>query len=572
MKLQIAILLFSFSSIVGQNIRSLNCGEILYNSGIESLNKNKKDSALFFFSKSINYYKQSDDCITIIKPLFKIAQINYDLGFLDKSENISIEILKILELTNRSYKKSDIYNLLGNILKKKKNFNDALNYHTKALTIRKNALKHRNLTLASLNNIALVHQENGNYFKAITFLNRTLKFDSLKTKNPTKYAKYIDNKAYNLFLADSLPSRVLPFYLESLKIREQESDIDGLTTCHLHLAEYFIKNKNNSQALYHLKNSLTFAKKNNDNHYLLIILEKLSDIDPLNSNTYFKDYKKTNNLIVTEERKLKNISAKIEYETEQKEKENLQLKTEKEQQTLQIEKEKNQKWLFGGGFAISILTVFIVGYYYKKNKKQTLLIEGLQKELHHRVKNNLSIISTFIDVTKDKANNKFIEAKLNELQNRIASFHHIHEQLNTNSDVAHLKLKEYLENLVNNIENSFSNQNIKVHLNIRESLQINATQSFPVGLIVNEFITNSYKYAFNPDTLGTIVVEIIEDNSKFILNLHDNGKGLPTDFDLDETPTFGLRIIKLLSEQLNGSFKLLPENGVLLTIEFPKKL
>ncbi|MDO9037669.1 MAG: sensor histidine kinase, partial [Lutibacter sp.] len=172
------------------------------------------------------------------------------------------------------------------------------------------------------------------------------------------------------------------------------------------------------------------------------------------------------------------------------------MKTEKAEQLVILDKEKNQKRLFGTGLTTSIIILIIGGYFYQKNKKQKIVIENLQKELHHRIKNNLAIINTFIEVAKEEFSDIAFNNKLTELQNRIESINEVHQQLYKNNDVTSLSVKKYVQKLTNNIQQLFANDNIVITQNINDSFKLNAEQSFAVGLIINEFLTNSFKYAF----------------------------------------------------------------------------
>lgn len=284
---------------------------------------------------------------------------------------------------------------------------------------------------------------------------------------------------------------------------------------------------------------------------------------------YHKQFKTISDSIMTEARDSKVNEIATKYQTEKKETENTKLKTEKAEQQVILENEKNQKWLFGSGLTASMFVLVIGGYFYQKNKKQKEVIVGLQKELHHRIKNNLAIINTFIDVAKEEFNNIAFNNKLTELQNRIASINEVHQQLYKNTDVTNLSVKKYVQKLTANIQHSFVANNVAVTQNINETLKLNAEQSFAVGLIINEFLTNSFKYAFD-NNKGTILIEMKEDHQNLLLSLSDNGKGLPKDFDIQQAETFGLRVMKLLAQQLKGTFKLENINGVTLNIHFPK--
>ena len=258
------------------------------------------------------------------------------------------------------------------------------------------------------------------------------------------------------------------------------------------------------------------------------------------------------------------------YQTEKKEKEYSQLALEKAEQELELERENKHTWFFAIGLLVSLLTLAVFGYFYQRNKKQKLIIENLQKDLHHRVKNNLIIIDSLIDDIKDEFNNKSFTSKLTDLQNRIDSINEVHKQLYMNTDITHLKLKNYVEKLAHNVEQSFSNKNITIQQNINNSLTLDPDKSFPVGLIINEFLTNSFKYAFNDNEQGIININITENPQNYLLSLSDNGKGLPIDFDISKLDSFGIDIMQLLSKQLNGTFSLNSNNGVKLDIEFPK--
>ncbi|WP_457618217.1 tetratricopeptide repeat-containing sensor histidine kinase [Lutibacter sp.] len=285
---------------------------------------------------------------------------------------------------------------------------------------------------------------------------------------------------------------------------------------------------------------------------------------------YFKKFKNANDSILINQRDSNISDIETKYQTEKKEKENLQLKTEKVEQALLLEKETKQKWLLSFGLISSLLILVIGGYFYQKNIKQKEVIETLQKDLHHRVKNNLAIINRFIDVVKEEFNNEAFDAKLIELQNRIASINEVHQQLYNNKDATKLGVKKYIEKLKQNIENTYVNKNITVEQHIDATVNLKANISFPIGLIVNEFLTNSFKYAFTNTEKGKISININEADNHYKLELADNGKGFPKGFDISNSKTFGLRIMKLLTQQINGTFKIDGANGVKLTIQFPK--
>lgn len=287
----------------------------------------------------------------------------------------------------------------------------------------------------------------------------------------------------------------------------------------------------------------------------------------IKANIYLKKYWRNYDLKRKNDMQNRIIYFQEKFGAEKKEKENLQLKADKAEQELLTQKAERNNLLLIIGLIALLLTLGVFSFFYNRNKKQKNLIENLQKELHHRVKNNLAIIDTFIEVAKEEFNDKKFDTKLTEIQNRILSINEIHKQLYKNTDVTNLNIKNYIGILSENVAQSFTDKDISIQKNV-EDISLNANTSFPVGLIINEFLTNSYKYAF--DNKGTINIQMKDQGKNYLLTLSDNGIGLPSDFDIEQIETFGLRFVKLLAKQLDGVFKLESKNGVQLTIHIPK--
>lgn len=262
-------------------------------------------------------------------------------------------------------------------------------------------------------------------------------------------------------------------------------------------------------------------------------------------------------------------SIEVQFQTEKKEKENFQLRTEKAEQELRAADANRQKWIFAMGLLGALITLVVFTVYYRRNKKQKDIIEGLQKELHHRVKNNLSVIDTFIEVAKEEFDDVRFSQKLSEIQNRIESINEVHVQLYTSEDITSVNVKKYINALSDNVHSSYNNGAVTIRKDIPESMVLEPTMTFPLGLMINEFLTNSFKYAFG-DEGGKITIVLRDNDSQVELSISDNGKGLPVNFDISQSESFGLRFIKLLSEQLSGSCTLTNNNGVSLEVTFPK--
>lgn len=274
----------------------------------------------------------------------------------------------------------------------------------------------------------------------------------------------------------------------------------------------------------------------------------------------------------------KNIAYNQEkYENSKKEKELAEQKIANQEQELLTQKANTRNWLLGLGVLMAIVSAFFIWRKYKSEAKaketineQKNLVETLQKELHHRMKNNLSFIDLFINLAKGRFEDEAYQTKLNELQNRMRSMFEVHKQLFKKDDITSVKAKSYIDTLVSNVQKAYAKDNISISNQTDANETILADTSFPVGLIVNEFVTNSYKYAFDDDETGVIDIAIKSENEAYYLLLKDNGKGLPKDFDIDNLDSFGMETIQLLTKEYGGTISIDGTNGVSMNITLPK--
>lgn len=201
--------------------------------------------------------------------------------------------------------------------------------------------------------------------------------------------------------------------------------------------------------------------------------------------------------------------------------------------------------------------------------------ETLLKEIHHRVKNNMQMIQSIISLQADKIKSPKAKQPLIESINRIRVMGLVHENLYKTKDLSRLNLENYFNEFVGQINKAFDLANASIDLTVEtDPLAIDIDTVIVCGLIVNELVTNSIKYAFSDSGSGKISVTLRKANSKEAeLMVSDNGKGLPQDFDMDTTDSLGLRIVRILSEgQLDGSISMVQGSGLSYRIRFPLKI
>jgi PAS domain S-box-containing protein len=199
--------------------------------------------------------------------------------------------------------------------------------------------------------------------------------------------------------------------------------------------------------------------------------------------------------------------------------------------------------------------------------------EVLLKEIHHRVKNNLQIISSLLNLQSSSIEEQRILEILKACESRVASMALIHEQLYQSTDLARIDLAEYVENLTANLLNSYELHSQQVALKIDvENIFLSINTAIPCGLIINELVSNSLKYAFSSGSPGEIHIKIhVKNGNQIMLVVSDNGIGLSQDFDFQNTETLGLQLVTALTTQLRGSIKVERDNGTKFEIIFQNK-
>ncbi len=199
--------------------------------------------------------------------------------------------------------------------------------------------------------------------------------------------------------------------------------------------------------------------------------------------------------------------------------------------------------------------------------------ELLLREIHHRVKNNLQIISSLLNLQipyiKDEQSIEFLK----ESQNRVKSISMVHEKLYQSKNLDQINFGSYISNIVTNLFQTYDVNPGMIEYNLNLSnIELNIETSIPCGLIITELITNSIKHAF-PDgdeqaKKYKIWVKLYPENEKFTLKIKDNGIGFPEDLDFKNTNSLGLQLVSMLINQVDGSIELNRENGTEFKIEF----
>ncbi len=200
--------------------------------------------------------------------------------------------------------------------------------------------------------------------------------------------------------------------------------------------------------------------------------------------------------------------------------------------------------------------------------------EILLREIHHRVKNNMQVIVSLTRLHGKTINDSKISEIFKEVQNRITAMSLIHETLYKSESLSQISLKNYVPMLANNLSRVYrGNGGIEIKIDVGE-VYLGIDHAVPFGLVINELLSNSFKYAFENGSLGEIRISARSSSDNEIeLVISDNGKGIPQDFNFRQTDTLGLKLVTgLVEAQLNGNIDLKCDNGTQFTIKFKTEL
>ncbi len=200
-------------------------------------------------------------------------------------------------------------------------------------------------------------------------------------------------------------------------------------------------------------------------------------------------------------------------------------------------------------------------------KEKELLI----KEIHHRVKNNMAVISSLLNLQAERFKDPPVLNAFRDSRHRIRSMALVHEKLYQAKDLSKIEFSQYIKELSRQVSRSNEFQGAGISVKVKaDNIKLGIDAAIPCGLIINELLTNAFKYAFPNNRRGEIRIRMqLKANKSYELTVGDNGVGLPGHIDVQNTSSFGLNLVCLLTQQLEGKVEVQREKGTRFIITFP---
>jgi two-component sensor histidine kinase len=543
--------------------------------------------------KSLPYSLNALRIAIELKDDYKIAQSYTEISHdYEKTGDLS-NALKSIILAAQKYETIGkvegtgmAYSQIGTIYLLQGNRELAISYMNKALSVHKEIGAYDSYA-DDLNNLGEIYRLNNQYWLALQ--NFTEAIAIFRKNNDSINIAYVSGNIGLVYAAINQMDSANFYLSAATEILNQKGDFYPIAVYLIEIANIYLKQGNSIEALEKAKEALALSERENFKEQNRDANKLLSDIY-VRGNDYEKaffalnEYYKSRDSISNSKIVSDMAEMRTEYEVSKK---------ETEIKGLQAVNTLRNRISFGLGIGfllVTLLTIILV----RMNKKvritnrlltiqkaeveqkneiiRTSLIEKetLLKEIHHRVKNNLQIISSLLNLqSQNVKNRKAIEA-FSESQRRLHSIALVHQKLYQNDNLARINVKEYLEDLVETIHLSFYSKakSISYHINIAD-VNLDVDTAVPLGLIINELVTNAYKYAFNTANEGTLTIVLNrEEEHLYRLIVRDNGHGLPENLNMDETESLGLKLVSILVKQLEGTIKVKSNNGAEFSILF----
>ncbi|HEX6432412.1 MAG TPA: sensor histidine kinase, partial [Niastella sp.] len=280
----------------------------------------------------------------------------------------------------------------------------------------------------------------------------------------------------------------------------------------------------------------------------------------------------------------------IQYETEKKEQSIRLLEKDKRLQQIELTQMKNTKsWILGVAILLIVMVGLLINYsrlkqrtnkklqvqqkqIEKKNNSLQHLVaekEWLVKEIHHRVKNNFHIVMGLLGTQSAYLQGAEAKEAVRESRQRIQAMSLVHQKLYQSDNLSAINMPDYIHELVDFLKDSF-HTGYKVQFNLQiDPVKLHVSHCIPLGLILNEAITNSLKHAFPDKIEGIITISLKRTlQNHFLLSIKDNGVGLPAAFDSNNQASMGMKLMRGLSGDIDATFQVNNNNGTEIVLDF----
>lgn len=530
------------------------------------------DSGFYYFNSAYEKYRHLRDTAMLTYLEISLGSLYIDRGLYEKSLEYLLPAAYKLEALQPSENLAGCYTSIGAVYNKTGDQYAALEYHRKALEVRTKLDLKQGIS-GSLNNIGNVYIELRQYDSALTNFHRCLKIKR-EIKDRRGEAICLNNMGELLVITGDI-AKAEDLLRQALAIRMATKEKTGQVSTRNNLGRVYLLRGNLVGAERELKlseemaSSLRLLEHLKTNYELQVKLySEKEDFD--NALQYSERLLNVKDSLLNQEKAKSLAEMQTRYESLKKEDRIALL--EKEGLLQEVELERRQIWIFSliGGIVLTAIIGVLIYHNLRTVRKNKIHIELLLKELHHRVKNNLQILSSLLSLQSQQLTDDTALKAVKSSESRINAMALIHRKLYTVDQNRTVDIKEYITELIEYLVYSYGyhEKNFKLDLNINE-ISIDVDKAIPLGLILNELISNAFKHAYQNQPNPSLMINLAyPDAHELNIRIRDNGAGMPP-VDEKQRKTFGMKIVTTLIKELKGSLNVRSENGTTYDLNIP---
>lgn len=530
--------------------------------GVAFNNKGYIDSSIYYYESALNLYTQLKEVSSTISVEANLSIIYKNKGLYEEALEYAFSAIAKLENLPPGRPLASCYNTVASVYLNLKDYNRALLFQRKALEIR-TKIGYLKGVGQSRNNLGEVFLVLGQYDSALYNL---LLAKDIKQKNGEPAAATLNNLG-EVFAKTNRYKEAADYFHQARAIHQEMGDQIGQLKSLINLGDLSLLTADFRNAKIYLDESEKLSRQTGSLEYLKQSLEE--KVKFYNAQHDFSNAFKYQQELLQVKDSLLNVgkaealsSLQIKYETDKKEQQIRLLENERSLQGIQLQSNKNwMRWLIGTAVLLLVI-LFLIIYLFRTSQRNKERVELLLKELNHRVKNNLQILSSLLvlqsNYIKDD-DNAFQAIKSNE--GRVNAMALIHKKLSINDRNQEINMKEYLPELVQYLVQSygFPQNRLKLVLDIQE-IKLAVDKAIPLGLVINELVSNACKYAYKEQANPQLVVRLNQENKGEIkIEIEDNGCGFKG--SIDNPSSFGLKMVNMLAKELKAKLAFTANKG-----------
>ncbi len=554
-----------------------------------AVQKNQQGDSIFNtsdYSQSLVYYKEAYDLVRKTDSVSIISDILNNLGvandYLGKYDDAMVYYNKAIKLNTLHNNKPGLAMTINNIGAlyffwgkydlALENYLEALKYDIE--------LGNKESEAGSYENIAIIYKNQKDYKKAKEYFDKALLIN--QDLNLTRNIERTYNNIGNLYLAQKDYKKAIEYTQMALNIQKELQSQEGMIYSYNNLGTCYFELKEYKKAERYFKKALDLANKYNFTIQILFSQKSLANLynkmqDYKEANNYLSEYYELKDSVFTEtkHRQMMELEKKFEAEKKGREIEVLNIKSAKQQLEIEAKSSEKNMWIGISGLGFILVSILIFYYLNKKKLSEKLaeknaLIEKtvgekdvLLREIHHRVKNNLQIITSLLNMQSRFLDDEKSKAIVEESKDRIKSMSLIHQKLYQEDNLTGIESESYFTELIQSLCQTYGMAESKALRSIKiENLLLDVDTAIPLGLIINEMVSNAFKYGVDKEN-GDFQFEFLQKNTKeLLIIIKDNGPGIPDDFDLSKSKSYGMKLIQSLSKKLKAEVIFKNDNGL----------